>query len=188
MSWFETDEPGDEAEGDGWGREPGVRRWPLHWEGLYPRERWLWFEQLWSDACALQKRYHLSRRSCWWADQVQVETLAALAAWVEHYASGEWDDPPGKLSLLYDLERVAQVLRDGTKPFHPDRDRVAFARYLINLGGQPPPDDPKVLVPHARQGDCRVGAGPRRGRAALLPPPRASGSSALPQSLPGDSR
>jgi hypothetical protein len=62
MSWFETDEPGDGAEGDGWAREPGVRRWPLHWEGLYPRERWLWFEQLWSDACALQKRYRLPLR------------------------------------------------------------------------------------------------------------------------------
>jgi hypothetical protein len=110
MSWFETDEPGDGAEGDGWNREPGVRRWPLHWEGLYPRERWLWFEQLWSDACALQKRYRLPLRSGWWADQVQVETIAALAAWVEHYDSGEWDDPPGKLALLYDLERVAQLL------------------------------------------------------------------------------
>jgi hypothetical protein len=71
--------------------------------GPYPRERWLWFEQLWSDACALQKRYRLPLRSGWWADQVPVESLAALAAWVEHYDSGEWDDPPGKLALLYDL-------------------------------------------------------------------------------------
>jgi hypothetical protein len=60
----------------------------------------------------------------WWADQLQVESLAALAAWVEHYDSGEWDDPPGKLSLLYDLARVAQLLRHGTEPFHPDRDRL----------------------------------------------------------------
>jgi hypothetical protein len=50
----------------------------------------------------------------------------------------EWDDPPEKLALLYDLERVAQLLRDGTEPFHPDRDRLAFARYLIDLGCQPP--------------------------------------------------
>jgi hypothetical protein len=49
-------------------------------EGLYPRERWLWFERLWSDACALQKRYRLLPRSEWWADEVRVETLAALAA------------------------------------------------------------------------------------------------------------
>ena len=33
MSWFETDEPGDGADSDGWGREPGVRRWPLHCGG-----------------------------------------------------------------------------------------------------------------------------------------------------------
>jgi hypothetical protein len=53
---------------------------------------------------------------------------------------GEWDDPPGKLALLYDLERLAVLLRDGGEPFHPDRDRLAFARYLIELGCQPPPD------------------------------------------------
>ena len=41
-----------------------------------------------------------------WEQPIQVEALAALAAWVERYDSGEWDDPPGKLSLLYDVERV----------------------------------------------------------------------------------
>jgi hypothetical protein len=100
-------------------------------------ERWLWFEQLWSDACALRKRYSLPLRSGWWTDQVQVESLAALAAWVEHYGSGEWDHPPGKLALLYNLARVAQLLRDGTQPFHPDRDRLAFETYLIDLGCGP---------------------------------------------------
>jgi len=35
---------------------------------------------------------------------------------------------------------VAALLRDGGEPFHPDRDRLAFARYLIELGCQPPPD------------------------------------------------
>ena len=65
--------------------------------------------------------------------------LAALAAWVQRYDSGEWDDPPGKLSLLFDLERVAAALRDGVDPFHPDRDRVAFVRYLVDAGCQPPP-------------------------------------------------
>ena len=44
--------------------------------------------------------------------------------------------------MLYDLERVAQLLKDGTEPFHPDRDRLPFARYLIDLGCQPPPDAP----------------------------------------------
>ena len=81
----------------------------------------------------------LALRSGWWEDQVQVEALAALSAWVERYDSGEWDDPPGKLALLFDLERVAVLLRAGGEPFHPDRDRLAFVGHLIDLGCQPPP-------------------------------------------------
>jgi hypothetical protein len=134
-------EPGDDGfdrDDDAW-EEPDGRRWPLHYEGLYPRERWLWFEQLWTDVCALRGRYRLAVRSAWWEDQIQLEALAALAAWTERYDSGEWDDPPGKLALLYDLERVNGLLRDGNDPFHPDRDRLAFARYLIEIGCQPPP-------------------------------------------------
>ena len=87
---------------------------------------------------SLRSRYHLAVRSAWWEDQVQVEAIAALAAWVERYDSGEWDDPPGKLALLYDLQRLA-VLLGGGEPFHPDRDRLAFARFLIGAGCQPPP-------------------------------------------------
>ncbi|MBV9337014.1 MAG: hypothetical protein JO243_14100 [Solirubrobacterales bacterium] len=140
MSWFETDEPVDGAEGDGWGREPGIRRWPLHWEGLYPRERWLWFEQLWSDACSLQRRYHLPLRSNWWADQVQVETLAALAALVERHDSGEWDDPPGKLALLCDLERVAHILKPA--PSHFIQSAIGSrSRGTYRPRCQPPPGD-----------------------------------------------
>jgi hypothetical protein len=102
--------------------------------------------------CVLRVRYRLPVRSRWWEEPVQVEALAALAAWVERYDSGEWDDPPGKLALLYDLERVATLLRNGGEPFHPDRDRLAFARYLIDAGCQPPPD--------SRQ-HAGGGAGPR---------------------------
>ena len=139
MSWSEPDdERWDDLDGGGPGEVDG-RRWPLTWRGLYPRERWLWFEQLWTDVCTLRARYHLAVRSGWWEDDVQVEALAALAAWTQRYDSGEWDDPPGKLALLYDLERVAALLRDGNDPFHPDRDRLAFARHLIELGCQPPP-------------------------------------------------
>jgi hypothetical protein len=138
MSWLEPeDERWEEAGGafdDG-----EARRWPLDWQSLYPRERWLWFEQLWADACMLRERYRVALRSGWWEDQRQVEALAAFAAWVHLYDSGEWDDPPGKLALLYDLERLALLLRDGGDPFHPDRDRLAFARALIELGCQPPP-------------------------------------------------
>ena len=120
--------------------DAGGRRWPLTWRSLYPRERWLWFEQLWSDVCALRERYRLSVRSGWWEDDVQLEALAALAAWTDRYDSGEWDDPPGKLGLLFDLERVAGLLRDGLDPFHPERDRAAFLRHLLDLGCQPPPE------------------------------------------------
>jgi len=52
---------------------------------------------------------------------------------------GEWDDPPGRLALLYDLQRVAMLLRDGGEPFHRDRDRPAFAGFRIDSGCQPPP-------------------------------------------------
>jgi hypothetical protein len=136
VSWSDPHDPHEPDEG--WD-EPASSRWPLNWRGLYPRERWLWFDQLWSDTCMLRERYQLAVRSGWWEDQVQVEALAALASWVSRYDSGEWDDPPGKLALLFDLERVAGLLRDGLDPFHPGRDRAAFTRYLVDIGCHPPP-------------------------------------------------
>jgi hypothetical protein len=137
MSW---DEPEDRLE-DGPDDEPedGLRRWPLAWHGLYPLERWRWFEQLWCDVCMLRARFRLPVRSRWWEDDVQVEALAALAAWTERYDAGEWDDPPGKLALLFDLERIGMLLRDGNDPFHPERDRGAFTRHLSRIGCTPPP-------------------------------------------------
>ena len=42
--------------------------------------------------------------------------------------------PSGKLALLYDLERVGALLRDGGEPFHPERDRAAFTLYLRAIG------------------------------------------------------
>jgi hypothetical protein len=113
-------------------------RWPLHPDGLLPRERWMWFEQLWEDTCRLRERYRLPVRSGWWEDDIQIEALAALAAWVERYDSGEWDDPPGKLGLLFDLERLGVLLRDGRDPFHPRRDRTPFIRFLLGSGCEPP--------------------------------------------------
>jgi hypothetical protein len=136
MSSFES---GDERwERGGWEDAPAAR-WPLGWAGLYPHERWVWFEQLWNDVCELRSRYRLPIRSGWWEDEVQVEALAALAAWVARYDSGEWDDPPGKLALLYDLERISALLREGRDPFSPERDRAAFAEHLVGIGAQPPP-------------------------------------------------
>ena len=89
-------------------------RWPLDWRSLYPRERWLWWEQLWMDVCALRERYRLPVRSGWWEDSIQVEALAACAAWVDRYDIGEWDDPPGKLALLFELDRINGLLSGDT--------------------------------------------------------------------------
>jgi hypothetical protein len=89
-----------------------------------------WFEKLWVDVCRLRERYMLPVRTRWWENPVQTETLAAFAEWVERYDSGEWDDPPGKLALLYDIERISGLLRDGHEPFYADRDRAAFDRFL----------------------------------------------------------
>jgi hypothetical protein len=93
-----------------------------------------WFDQLWDDVCALRLRYGLPVRSRWWEDDIQIEVLAALAAWVQRYDSGDWEDPPGKLSLLFELERIETLLRDGNDPFHPHRDRPGFDRHLELLG------------------------------------------------------
>jgi hypothetical protein len=87
---------------------------------------------------ALSRGYRIRFGHRWWEDDVQVETLAALAAWVERYDSGEWDDPPGKLGLLYDFDRIRAEIRGG-EPFQPDRDRLA--RFLIEAGSQPPPEN-----------------------------------------------
>jgi hypothetical protein len=136
LTWPEGSDPPPDDDAI---EEPEQRRWPLASRELHPRERWLWFEQLWADACMLRERYRLMLRSGWWEDQIQVEAIAALAAWTARYDSGEWDDPPGKLALLYDIERVAALLRDGNEPFDPGRDRPAFAHHLLALGCQPPP-------------------------------------------------
>ena len=139
MSWpEEPDEWSDGPPREAGGYDDEAVRWPLTWRGLLPRERWMWFERLWRDVCELRVRYRLAVRSRWWEDEVQVEALAALAAWTERYDSGEWDDPPGKLALLFEIERVAALLRDGIDPFHPDRDRPSFVAHLTAVGCQPP--------------------------------------------------
>jgi hypothetical protein len=104
---------------------------------VLPRERWLWWEQLWADVLMLARRYRISPGNDWWEDAAKAEALAALAAWVARYDSREWDDPPGKLPLLYDIERVRGLIR-GHEPFDARRDRAAFRRFLIGRGCQQP--------------------------------------------------
>ena len=115
--------------------------WPLTWRaGLRPLESWRWFDQLWDDACMLRGRYRLPLRSGWWESDVQVETLAALAAAAARFDTGHWDDPIAKVAWLCDVERVPALLRDGADPFHPERDRARFVHYVTReLGAQPPP-------------------------------------------------
>jgi hypothetical protein len=73
MTWPESDGFQEPAGGD---LEDGSSlRWPLDWRGLYPRERWRWFEQPWTDVCALRDRYRLPVRRGWWEHPVQVEAL-----------------------------------------------------------------------------------------------------------------
>jgi hypothetical protein len=115
-------------------------RWPMAPTHLLPLERWLWWEQLWTEVVMLRRRYRLVPAKDWWEDPAKVEALAALDEWVARYDSGEWDDPPGKLALLYDLERVRQLVR-GHEPFDPARDHAAFARFLVEARCQAPPSD-----------------------------------------------
>ncbi len=90
----------------------------------------VWFDRMWSAACTLRARYALPLRHGWWAQPLQLEALAALAEWVAHYDHGDWDDPPGKMTLLLDLERIGGLLREGAEPFQPERDRDEYVAYV----------------------------------------------------------
>jgi hypothetical protein len=119
-------------------RPPGTG-WRLDWRELSPSAQWVWWDQLWTDAIRLRDRYRLSLRSGWWEDDVQVETIAAVAALVTGYDTGAWNDPVSKLQFLYDLDRVRGLLRAGENVFDPDRDRHVFLQYLVELGCERPP-------------------------------------------------
>jgi pullulanase/glycogen debranching enzyme len=133
----------DDEEMGGDGEMGGEKTWPLTWRSLLPRERWVWFEQLWADVLELRERYRLPVRSGWWESDLQVEALAAFASAIAKYDSGDWDDDAlGKLNLLAEgMERLGTLLADGPEPFHPDRDRVAYARHVVEArGAQLPPN------------------------------------------------
>ena len=117
MSWLEPEDgQWDDPYGDG-GEDPDGRRWPLTGAVYTRASAGCGSSGCGPTSCALRERYRLPVRSGWWEDEVQVEALAALAPGSHRYDSGEWDDPPGKLALLYDLERVAALLRDGMSRF-----------------------------------------------------------------------
>lgn len=113
--------------GGGWHTPPGRD---------VPEDGRLWYEDLWRGVCSVRERYRLPVRTRWWEDAIQREALNALVAWVAMYDHGAWDDPPGALALLYDLERVAMLLRSGQDPFDPARDRPAFERWMREQTGE----------------------------------------------------
>jgi hypothetical protein len=111
-----------------------VTGWRLDWRELSPAVRSIWWDQLWDDALRLRDRCCLVLRSAWWEDDIQVETLAALAALVSGYDTGAWNDPVSKLQLLFDLDRVRGLLNAGEDVFDPDRDRARFTQHLADIG------------------------------------------------------
>ena len=152
-----------------------------------PNECRQWYEDLWAEVCLLLERYRLPVRTGWWQDAIQVEALAALAAWVENYDNGVWDDPPGKLALLYDLERIGLLLRERSGPFLP-RARLV-GRFSGGCNHAFPAAHPTrrvgddqrnrsggtmALSKHRkpdgkpRPAGCSSGASPRQARAAAL--------------------
>jgi hypothetical protein len=109
--------------------------WHLHPNGLPARARHIWWQQLWDNAVRLNDRYRPGLRSPWWEDSIQVEALAALAAWVEAFDSGAWTDPAGKLTLLFDIERIRAVFRTGDQRFDVDNDIDTFVAYIAGDEG-----------------------------------------------------
>jgi len=100
------------------------------WRSLEPGQRWTWFQQLYEQTAHLDRRYRLGLRSGWWTDEVQVELLAALGAWVGMFDHANWIDPEAKARLIFQLPAVRELLRGGAQQFDPWRDRQAFESHL----------------------------------------------------------
>jgi hypothetical protein len=110
------------------------------WRGLESEQRWEWFQQLYAAAGHLDRRYRLGLRSGWWEDELQLELLAALAAWVGMFDYASWTDPEGKTRLLLQLPSFREALRGGAQTFEPDGDRERFEQHLRELRGCGEPD------------------------------------------------
>ena len=102
------------------------------WRSLEGEERWDWFQQLYAQAAHLDLRYRLGLRCGWWNDEVQVELLAALGAWVGMFDYANWTDPEGKARLLFQLPAVRELLRGGAQHFDLQRDRAEFERFIAS--------------------------------------------------------
>ncbi len=101
------------------------------WRSLRePEQRWAWFQTLYDQAAHLDRRYRLALRSGWWEDEIQVELLATLGAWVGMFDYANWADPEAKVRLLLGLQSVRELVRGGAQQFDPERDRDAFERHL----------------------------------------------------------
>ena len=100
------------------------------WRGLEPKPRWDWFQQLYDQAAHLERRYRLALRSGWWEDEIQVELLATLGAWVAMFDYANWADPEAKARLVLQLPSVRELVRGGAQQFDPERDREAFECHL----------------------------------------------------------
>jgi hypothetical protein len=111
----------------------------VFWRELPPGQRREWWEDAWSAAISLSARYRLALRRGWWEDAIQVEAIAAFHAWLRLYDTGAYTDPPGKLQLLWELERLRAVIRAGEATFDPVADRTSFERYLDTVENRPQP-------------------------------------------------
>jgi hypothetical protein len=100
------------------------------WRSLAPAQRRDWFQKLYDQAAHLDRRYRLGLRSGWWEDEIQVELLATLGAWVGMFDYANWVDPEAKARLLFGLQSVRELVRGGAQQFEPERDHQAFEHHL----------------------------------------------------------
>lgn len=100
------------------------------WRGLEPEQQWQWFHKLYQQAAHLDHRYRLALRSGWWEDEIQIELLATLGAWVGMFDYANWVDPEAKARLLFGLQSVRELVRGGAQQFDPERDCEAFEHHL----------------------------------------------------------
>jgi hypothetical protein len=108
------------------------------WRDLEPKSRWDWFQKLYDQAAHLDRRCRLALRSGWWEDEIQVELLATLGAWVGMFDSANWADPEAKARLLLQLQSVRELVRGGSQQFDRERDREAFEHHLGQLECEAP--------------------------------------------------